>query len=599
MYSIGQSSRMNLPLQLNQSESASTALEHVVPDTNKPEDYALDERTKISFLPEDVSKNLSKPSVGIRFELSDTEQLELFCGKRLEFVSKKVLEIITSCWYERKELQHIPKPCVMNGLRARLRRLGKDGKYQQSAIFTCYSLYPAIVSQAVSLLLQGGATEHEEPKLHDSWIIDLEIHTRPVVDKIAASQFSRKVGTKTFVQSNVLPSLFHVAKLYEDLCQPMNNDSPSKHEIFIEWSQYLISRKQRVTREDTADSELPQRKRQCVRKASKTQYGSTVHGPSDSSTPVHTSAISYPFQASLGPHQPQKPGWERIKQNTFDCPYEVPFDYFHEVSSDYPHEVPQCPARTPRTDEQPKHQRRRSVTPSGAASAITLGSEYTKKDTMQGVSQDDMVATTHLLPQRKRPCTQAISSATISARSMSVHSSALSNTPRGEEISAMDIYNVRQDPLLTAFHLYPEAGQMWNGPAPFLLHTTPLAFHPRIGSMTLSKYVEDPISRMSETPDDKIFIHYNIPTIPVSENCNSNQSLKPLPDNAAVSDIWQRLDLDNDTHNWLLVRVSSSVQHSFINIIDSDTQMKQETLRISSRLAHGPRYQPQRKTNWF
>jgi hypothetical protein len=168
-------------------------------------------------------------------------------------------------------------------------------------------------------------------------------------------------------------------------------------------------------------------------------------------------------------------------------------------------------------------------------------------------------ATTHPLPQRKRLCTQAISNATISARSTPVHSSAPSNTPREEVTSAIDIYNAPQDLLLTAFHMCPEAGQMWNGPAPFSLHTTPLAFHPRTESMILSKYVEDPISRMSETPDDKTFIHYKIPTVPVSENCYSTESLKSLPDNATVSDIQRRLNLNNDTHSWLLVRVSSSV----------------------------------------
>jgi hypothetical protein len=100
-----------------------------------------------------------------------------------------------------------------------------------------------------------------------------------------------------------------------------------------------------------------------------------------------------------------------------------------------------------------------------------------------------------------------------------------------------------------------------NSPALFSLHTIPQAFVPRTESMILFNSVEDPISRKSGTPGDKTFIHYNIqtiPTIPVSENHHSTQSLKSLPENATASTIWQRLGLDNATHNWLLVRVSSS-----------------------------------------
>jgi hypothetical protein len=71
------------------------------------------------------------------------------------------------------------------------------------------------------------------------------------------------------------------------------------------------------------------------------------------------------------------------------------------------------------------------------------------------------------------------------------------------------------------------------------------------------------ISRTSKTPDDKIFIHYKIetiPPIPVSVNCHLGQSLQSLPDNTTVSEIWRRLALNNETHSQLLVRLSSFFQ---------------------------------------
>jgi hypothetical protein len=139
----------------------------------------------------------------------------------------------------------------------------------------------------VSLLLLGEATGHEEY----SWIKDLEEHTTPTVEKISTSQFSTNVEVKEFVQKTVLPGLFHVAQLYEIFCQPMSKQGPSKYRIVIEWTLYCMPRKQKVTREETADSEVPQSKRQRVhptRTPSNAQYESTIHGASDSPTPIHS-----------------------------------------------------------------------------------------------------------------------------------------------------------------------------------------------------------------------------------------------------------------------------------------------------------------------
>jgi hypothetical protein len=135
MYSIEQSPRMNLSLRSNQSESVRAAVENVEPDTNKPEDYAFDEPTKIFFVPKHVSTNFSKPSTGMRFDLGDTEQLKVFYTTRLELISKSVLERITSCWHKRKRLRCISTLGEEKESRASLRKLTKDGKYHKSAIF--------------------------------------------------------------------------------------------------------------------------------------------------------------------------------------------------------------------------------------------------------------------------------------------------------------------------------------------------------------------------------------------------------------------------------------------------------------------------------
>jgi hypothetical protein len=251
---------MNLPLRLQQSESAPTAYGQVVPDTHKPKENFIDEFTKVLFGPRDVLENLPNPIVGIRFALGDTEQMKLFCSKRLELVSRSALNMITLCWYQRRALRHGSEPSVINSMTSKwrtcLQAKVKDGEYHQSDTFNCYSLPPEIVSEAVNLLLQGGATERNKAKLHDSWTMDLNKYTTCVVEKIAAGQFD-KTRTKEFVQSTVLPSLFQVAQLYENRFQPMSNKAPSEHEISIEWSRYPTSRKQRVTREDTANSEVP------------------------------------------------------------------------------------------------------------------------------------------------------------------------------------------------------------------------------------------------------------------------------------------------------------------------------------------------------
>jgi hypothetical protein len=98
--------------------------------------------------------------------------------------------------------------------------------------------------------------------------------------------------------------------------------------------------KQRSTREDTADVEISQRKRQCVRKVSITQYDRTVHGPSHSPKPVHTDATYLPFQTSLGTHQRQKQGWELVERSALDYPSEAPG--WEQVEPDvlYPYEAP-------------------------------------------------------------------------------------------------------------------------------------------------------------------------------------------------------------------------------------------------------------------
>jgi hypothetical protein len=85
-------------------------------------------------------------------------------------------------------------------------------------------------------------------------------------------------------------------------------------------------------------------------------------------------------------------------------------------------------------------------------------------------------------------------------------------------------------------------------------YTTLISFYPRTESMISTKSVHDLISRMSETPDDKTFIHYTIPATPVSKNRHLT-----VPDNATLSDIWKRLKLDYNTYIELLVRVSYSV----------------------------------------
>lgn len=276
-----------MPLRSNETEPAPT----------DPKDYAFDEHTKIRFVPKDALKNLSKLTRYTRFTLSDAEQLKLFCRKRLMLLSKGVLEEITCCWYKRQESRQLSEPFIKIGGRTRLHATGKKGEYHQSATFICYSLPPDIVSEAVGLLLEGGATEHNKAISHDSWIMDLEQHTTPIVEDMSASQFSENI-TKEFVKSKILSSLFYVAQLYENLCQQTSNGRLSNYETIIEWSQYSILRKEGVKRENTADSELPQEKRQCVRKASITQYDSTVHSPIDPPTSAYASATCFPLQAS-------------------------------------------------------------------------------------------------------------------------------------------------------------------------------------------------------------------------------------------------------------------------------------------------------------
>jgi hypothetical protein len=283
MYSMENNLRMDLPLQLTQNEAASMASRHVAPEINKPEDCAFDDNTEIIFMPKDASRSLINPTASRSFELDDTEQLKVFYSKRLEFISKSVLVRITSCWYQRRALRGTSKRCKVNSSRSHLSGKQKEGEYHQSATFPCYLLPSDIVSEAVDLLLHGGATEYN--RASSSWIMDLENHTKPVVDKISPGQFSRNDVVKPFVRSNVLPSLFYVAKRYEDLCQPMSNDSPFRYKAVVQWSEYYIPKRLKVKQEDTADGNvllLP------VQEASMTRYDSTVHRPNDSPTPDYS-----------------------------------------------------------------------------------------------------------------------------------------------------------------------------------------------------------------------------------------------------------------------------------------------------------------------
>jgi hypothetical protein len=96
--------------------------------------------------------------------------------------------------------------------------------------------------------------------------------------------------------------------------------------------------------------------------------------------------------------------------------------------------------------------------------------------------------------------------------------------------------------------------------------------------MILSNSVEDTISKISEAPGNKSFIHFNIPTIPkipVSEPLSVSSH---LPDDVNMTEVWKRLGIDHATHSLLLVWVCPSVQQSSTNINGRETQREQETM---------------------
>jgi hypothetical protein len=210
-------------------------------------------------------------------------------------------------------------------------------------------LHPlALISLAASLLLQHRATKDYKTQLRAPWIEDLREQTKSMLDKMEAKGCSK--SSKELVQSKVLPSLFYVAKLYERLCQLNHEDGQSKSDIVIQWQQICGSKKKKI---DMVDDEriplkrvvsgadpssfvenwegivtrqLSQPKRKCEHRTGEVtlpQHPGAIHKSTDSPTPLHTYATYYPFQDSLSSQRPQKPGWEQIKQNALDCPYEA------------------------------------------------------------------------------------------------------------------------------------------------------------------------------------------------------------------------------------------------------------------------------------
>lgn len=84
---------------------------------------------------------------------------------------------------------------------------------------------------------------------------------------MSTGRFSANEKVKAWVQSKVLPSLFHIAKLHEGLCHPTSSVSPSKFKTVIEWSQQqspLTSENVYKRPTLTLDDLQTQSKRRCV-----------------------------------------------------------------------------------------------------------------------------------------------------------------------------------------------------------------------------------------------------------------------------------------------------------------------------------------------
>lgn len=266
-------------------------------EEGKEEDYSLDKHTKILFVRNDALKDPFEMTEHTSFKLSDTRKLKVFYSERLAGISKKVLESIVSVWLTVRGQQ-----C------AEMRKKQKMGEFRRSATFPCYSLPQDLMSQAADLLIN-------ETKPHESRIMDLESRTEPVVENISASQFCTNAQTKEEakrrVQREVLPNLFHVAKLHEDLCRSTSKDCLSRSEIFIAWSNYPFQRHQRIQRsprvpqEDTTDEDGHQQKRQRrqpTREADITSHNGTIHRLDNSLRPVQSPAPFYPSHAAHDAH---------------------------------------------------------------------------------------------------------------------------------------------------------------------------------------------------------------------------------------------------------------------------------------------------------